>query len=578
MHVIERKRPSRIKIFLTIFSVFFLLAGVTLYAGYRVFNTYFSQRDELSISLRIDGPTEVSAGEEASYTVRYKNPSGTKLTNTSIVANYSSGFVNITSDEYESTSQQTADMQKTWSTGDVSGTEGEVELIAKIIAPVASVQYLTIQFNYTPENFSSNFEKQETIEVTVKSSDLAYDITGPDIAFIDEEVEYKISFENTSEAAISNFRIGLEIPKSFTLGETDTSFTTEQGQKRFWEIETLEPKQKQEIAFSGHFTRIDNESEKFKVELALKTGDAYWAQDTKEKIVIIESKGNLSLDLLLNGSTESNALALGEEMNFSLVYENQSGRDLENLTMTAQFTTTSIEVLDMDSIKDQFKGKQDTDENIFRITWGQNEIKNLAKLAAGEKGVLNFSINVRDREILTILDSESLSELHIDTSVSLELKSKDAELKVVSNTFGNDIMSDLELLINSTRLNQEPGDLEFEITWLVSNTIHEVKDLKITSSFSDPVIFDTVITVDAGEFTHDESGNVLWKLNRMPANLLEPIQIIFRVRIPEEFKFSEHTILGETILIGTDTITASVIQKIEPAVVYSLRDQVRESL
>ena len=171
-----------------------------------------------------------------------------------------------------------------------------------------------------------------------------------------------------------------------------------------------------------------------------------------------------------------------------------------------------------------------------------------------------------------------MSELHIDTSVSLELKSKDAELKVVSNTFGNDIMSDLELLINSTRLNQEPGDLEFEITWLVSNTIHEVKDLKITSSFSDPVIFDTVITVDAGEFTHDESGNVLWKLNRMPANLLEPIQIIFRVRIPEEFKFSEHTILGETILIGTDTITASVIQKIEPAVVYSLRDQVRESL
>src|SRR3989338_4186747 len=121
MHVIERKRPSRIKIFLTIFSVFFLLAGVTLYAGYRVFNTYFSQRDELSISLRIDGPTEVSAGEEASYTVRYKNPSGTKLTNMSIVANYSSGFVNITSDEYESTSQQTADMQKTWSTWDVSG-------------------------------------------------------------------------------------------------------------------------------------------------------------------------------------------------------------------------------------------------------------------------------------------------------------------------------------------------------------------------------------------------------------------------------------------------------------------------
>jgi len=186
------------------------------------------------------------------------------------------------------------------------------------------------------------------------------------------------------------------------------------------------------------------------------------------------------LNLILNDSSNDQALNFGSDLNYSLHYSNKGTKAYQDVVIMA---ILEGEVLDFDSLVIGQNGERSANS----IVWSKNELPALREIKAGTEGEINFNIKVKD------FNSNFLGKnLELSAHAQYSVGGKEISgAENISNKIINKINSDLNLKEELRYFNDDnypvgsgplPPEVnqktEFRVYWTIENNLHELRELK----------------------------------------------------------------------------------------------------
>lgn len=569
----QRSRATRMKN-LSLSLLFLLLGFGSLgVLGYFLLQRYFQPQEMGEVLLSIDGPNRVTPGTAVTYQFVYENQSQVPLNEALLQATFSSGFFAFQNEDVSFTKIKDTHSERIWQIGDILPQDKkDISLTMTPIAPSDTQQFIKLILFYTPANFNSPFKKTATKTISLLPSPVALEIEGPKQRFVDEDTLYTVTVTNITQKPLEKIKFVITPEKNFQ--PTPHAATNGQDPMNI-EIPLLLPDAKKIFTLSGKFVKAEPKDTLLLVELFLSAPDGYHLQEKKNFTTSILGKESVMVNLLLNGSTENAATALGGKLSYSLIMENTSQQEFKDLRIQALFEPTHKELFQKENIESQFQGTLQQEDNRFSLTWTKKESPELATLQPTEKKAFNFQLTLPTREQLSQLSSQILSSAIFKSFIRINMKTQgtnkeNTELTLETKHFENPLNSDLSLVVEKkgplpTLL--ESAEEEFEIIWRVSNTFHEITDLNITTHLPSSTTWKESTHLPAGNISFDESAKTItWTLNKLPRDA-PPLQISFRIASKKQDAI--HTLLETTTLTGKDTITNDTITIINHKIEYN---------
>lgn len=572
MSKIERKKKrNKIFSFLMTLIILFIIAWL----GYLIFNPA-SKFAEERIKLEIEGPSNILAGEDMSYIIKYGNQEKINLNNAQIIAYLPDGFsikeTNPLSSSRTETNGATSRVN-TWDLGNLKvGQTGKIEIKGKTISPPGTTETITATISYKPANFNSEFQKTSSLDTQVTSSLFTINIEGSPQITIEEKITFKIKYKNNLEDQRKNAKITVFYPLGFSPEKLSPQASSEKLSGglagNIWYKDDLEYNKEEIIEITGSFSKESSGKKDLKATIELKEGDNLYPQE--EKIFSTEIvKEGLILNLIINGGTENKSIVPGDFLNYSIVYRNNGQLNMSELEIKANLNG---EILDWQTLDDKNNGIKETNQ----ITWNKDLVSGLGLLPPGNQGSIDFKIKIKSLSDLTSLDK---TKLQAESIVEVKIgKINDLESNVIlkSNTIITKIATDLNLEVEGKYFNDDniaigSGPIppkvgettSYQIFWNLTNTIHEVKNVKITTSLPANVIWTEKTNIGAGQINFNpETRQIAWTINRIPLGTPRLVANFELSITPNESQVGRILILTpEVNLQAIDSETESEITK-----------------
>ena len=581
MSKIERKKKKN-KIFSFLMALIILF--IIIWLGYVIFNPA-SKFAEERIKLEIEGPSNILAGEDMSYIIKYGNQEKINLNDTQIIAYLPDGFSIKETSPLSSSKTETngaTSRVNTWDLGDLKvGQTGKIEIKGKIISPPGTAETITATLSYKPANFNSEFQKTSSLDTEVTSSLFAINIEGSPQITIEEKITFKIKYKNNLADQRKNAKITVFYPLGFSPEKLSPQASSEKLSNglagNIWYKDDMEYNKEEIIEITGSFSKESSGKKDLKATIELKEGDNLYSQE--EKIFSTEIvKEGLILNLIINGGTENKSIIPGDFLNYSIVYRNNGQLNMRELEIKA---TLNGEILDWQTLDDKNNGIKETNQ----ITWNKDLISGLALLPPGNQGSIDFKIKIKSLSDLASLDK---TKLQAESMVEVKIgKINDLESNVIlkSNTIITKIATDLNLEVEGKYFNDDniaigSGPIppkvgettSYQIFWNLTNTIHEVKNVKITTSLPVNVIWTEKTNIGAGQINFNpETRQIAWTINRIPLGTPRLVANFELSITPNENQAGRILILTpEVNLQAIDSETESEITKIGEGITTNL--------
>ncbi|HOZ53551.1 MAG TPA: hypothetical protein PK142_02640 [bacterium] len=580
---IKKKRGFWVSLFY--FVLFFsLVAGASFWA----FNYFRGEQNNSSVlDISIISPEKISLGEEFYYEIEYKNSSNYNLNNVNLSITYPDNFILL-----EVYSIDKTEDNKNWvieSLGAKIG--GKIKIRGKMINKEGINNLFSIKSSYEISGISSNFGKESFNSVMVSSLPFQFQEDYFSTVLVGEEYPLKITLKDFPFDKIKDFVISFDGPEEiFSVKNIEN--------KDFSEVIIIEkindnnfkitPKtedisvEKMEFDFKYKISEKRNDQESFSWNLK-------YIDESQKEFVFLEKpinleiiKSDLHLSLSQNDSSTDFPINFGDNIDYVIKYSNKGDKNMKDLVIMAVLDSN---FLDWSSLKDSNNGK------ISRktISWSSQEIPGLKELAPGEGGEIKFSIKVSDFDKIDFgqnLEIKNYAQFSIGNIEELE-EDGDRLTDNRSNTIINKINSDLVLEekvlyfdednipVGSGPLPPVVGEkTSFKYYWSLSNTLHELRDIKIELNLPAYVIWEDSFSISAGNIMFDPVTNkVIWTLSRWPLGI-EKVDVNFSVSItPTESEYNKIMILSSgSSLEATDIETGSIINKKTEAKTSRLED------
>ena len=561
----RKKRGFFSAFFVLLFACAFL--GAVAWIGFFVFQPMLQFAEE-DVTLSISGDEKVIAGQEVKYRIRYRNSQNVALGQANIQVRYPEGFV--FEDSNVVPSNENKDLWNLGALGEKNS--GYVDIFGRMYGDLDKQQSFRVFLNYMPGNFSSEFQKVSTLNTEIKDGPAVLEVQGPKEAVPGVEVEYLVGLEAKKDTNVENLALQLDPAGGFTVISSEPA--SDPDNTLLWSVTGLD---ETDVVFKirGVFNPEENEET---AELIFKL--VGWKDGERQvEPYIYSSKINevtllrtdLSVNLGINGSLSNINVEPGEVLNTSIVIKNSGDSDLKNLSLRLVYETPSYNnrsMLDWYEIEDENNGSiigDQVNDKTRRgiITWDSRHIKKLAKISVGEDVVIDVSIPFKDNE-----DLDLTKFVNFNASVLAEVKySNEDEQKILSsNQIDMIVNSDLYLEVRDEVSENSQGKEIHTITWLLSNTFHELENLELSADlYGDIVWQEENFVVPAGEASFDNSSKkVVWKIDSMPTSVdVLALQFVVELKTknPSQTNLSskiklmaEDTITGETIIKAGDEI------------------------
>lgn len=578
---LEVKHKSKLKNFLLgVIIVSFVLSAVT-WLGFLVFNPS-QQTTNKSIKLTFDAPQNIASGDEVTYKLNYKNIEGVTLKNVEIMVRYPEGFEFISAQPAPSNTFNTS-----WKIGDITkGGEGEILMKGKLIGSVGSIKSINATASFQPENFSSVFKESATLSHQITSSILELTFEGPEKILPQKKADYKIAYKNNSDQDLKNIKIIATYPTNFIYQEANPKPIQKAGETNLnneWLIENLAQKAEGEIKLSGGFVsdkNIPQANMKIQIGFINEKGEFSLQQ---EKFLTTEiTEANLNLNLIINGSTQSQPINFGQTLTYSLTYKNLGQKDLDDVSFSV---VVDSDIVDWATLEDKNAGKHEGN----KITWNKDQISQLDLIRPLDEGTINFSVKIKDDKQV---DMNKVSLVVKSKGMAQFLKIGDnfvPDLTIESPEIQNNINTDIELKVQGKYFDDDniavgTGPLppvvgqttSFRIYWSISNSLHEVTDVVVKAKLPAGVEWYNKNYAKAGNIKYDlNTREVTWTIGRIPPNkTFDDVYSWFDVSVvPTSQQIRKLIILSDQAeMIATDKTTNSQITKSGKAITSNLED------
>lgn len=513
---LKKVAKTRRSLYLKIIIILLFLFGAAT-AGFFIFfgNNQYKEGD---IVLTIEGPENLSSGDEAVYTIHYLNQGKSFLGQLELTLNYPDGFT-----FKEAIPEANNTYNQYWRLGDLgSGKSGQVEIKGQLMGEVGSVKNLEAKLSYKPSNFNSLFETRKSFATLINDSIIDLSIEGAKQAISDYETTYSIKYKNNSSEALEKIRIIATYPDGFTL----ISSVPERAEgNNLWQIERIEAGNEGEIQVKGKFSGEAGEMKEIKAQVGFLDAAGSFNPQVEKTILVLLINPELTLEMKINGQSEDIAVPVGETLTYYLKYKNNSDLEITDLELGANLDP---DLLDWDTLEDDLGGEVLSGS----IIWKKDELEKLESIKPGDEGEIVFKINVIDSINLQDSDDKNFEIENYFSASSASLSDLGGGgLAVESEKIGVKIISTLTLscearyyseeneMLGSGPLPPEVGETTaYRVFWYLSNTTNEVTEAEIKTTLPEDVYWtgkDKSVSAGTLEF-EPVSRTVKWSINRIP--------------------------------------------------------------
>jgi len=554
---LETKKGSWFKRFLVSTLVILVIIAAAAWAGFLLFKPLNLEQGEM-VAYAIDGPEDVISGEEVEYIIVLENTSKVPLANTEIRLNLPDTLMinEITPEPTES--------QGVWSIGSMKkGARQEITLTGYFVGTIDSKTNIQAIFTYRPANFNSDFQDITTKRIEITDSVIDLEITGPESALPGEELTYEVTYENTGEIVLENLELWAVLPTSFIITSTEPTATDEL--QPIWSLYELPVNQEEKITIKGTFASDVSGAQNISFQAGVQNDNEF----TLLKEVINETDiiaSDFALHLITNGSDKDQSVDLGDELNISIDYANAGENEISDITLTLSITTepeSDTDLVDWSELEDSNNGRA----NNNTIVWTSSQIDDFGGLVTEDSGIIDITIPVID----SLLKSDADKRITLIAEAELgQIGDIDSNLTVQSTPISIMINSDLSFASESRYFDADGGALgsgpwppvvdeetNYRVFWKITNSLHELGDLEVTTVLPADIDWSGRTNVDAGSLTFNESTRtVKWAINKMPTSINELTASFEVTNTPTSSNVGKYISLTENSQItGTDSTT-----------------------
>lgn len=537
-----------------------LLIGLLAYGLY----SYFYQGE---VVFNIEGPSEMRKGENTEFIFTYTNNSRVTLENTELVIRLPEGIISEENPEKQVIVINLGQV--------LSGDSNEKVLPFMAFLTPQNSKTINASLRYQKANITAVFEETQEKNIIVSDSVFRVEFMLPRQVFAEQLFVSRIHWENLTNRSFSQIRIRAQWPESFTLEESNPPPTED---NNIWYLGELAPASQGRINLENSLAGHSGENKELTVFLEKQIANNFYpiAQETGF-IALIENP--LALSTLVNQTTVYNA-DLGDELNFTITFQNNFNTALRDLVVTTQLSNN---VFDFRTLRASHRGFFTLRNRT--IIWRGTTVPHLYVLNPGERGELTFSVRLQNPEqhrfrhadqkntqleVRTTVESPTMPPQieeggSVKTSSLLTIKLNTQPSIVVDSYFRDAVSRILNTGPLPLRVDQPT---HFTIHWNINNTFNALNNVEVRATLPQGVEFTNRVAGNYGEnapIFDEDTREVVWRINSIPAGsgtLTRALSAVFQIKVtPTINQINQSiTLLGTTNLTATDAFTRNNFQ------------------
>lgn len=498
------------------------------------------------VNLQILAPSEIEAGSEITYTVKFKNNGGVRLEDLKLIFEYPE--TSIITGEWLN-----MDDEKVTVRGDRKveillddlqpGEERSEEFDAVIFGTEDSTVMAVARLEYTPRNLRAKFESETSHTLRISGVPLTFEIHLPSRVEPGSEFSFDVNYFSRMEYLLTDLRVKLEYPSEF-------QFTSSRPRPSFgnneWEMGVLNRGQGGRIEVSGILQDSSMKAKTFEATLG------FWRDDRfiplKKSVRGIElATPPIFITYRVNKVADYSA-SLGEYLYYQISFLNMGDDLLENLFLTVKLDEN---VIDFDNVQ---PGSGIFQRNTGTILWGSSEISELRFLPTMEEGQVDFWVKVKsDIAGTNPIIRADISLGNMNERINTKVNSKISLIQ--KGYFGKGPFDNYGP--------QPPtfGSLtSYTIHWQMSNRHNDLENVKVRANLAPGVRLSGEISPEDKSLSFDSvSREVIWDIGDISAGQGSEVyfQIIFDPRDDQEGDSVE--LVSKATLSAKDTWTEAII-------------------
>jgi hypothetical protein len=546
-----------------IIAVSVIGAIVVVMAGIFGFREVSFQEERVAIGY--DGNSEVSLGNEVSYTIIITNDNLVSLRNASLEVRFPAGFSPSKTGGFE----QKGSQQGVFSLGDIARRDS-VEVVFSGIFLDASDEtaYIDTTVHYEVSSRKQSFELLSRMPVFLQGVQTAIDIQGTTEVVSGEIAEYQIAYRNVSGKMLSDVRLIAEVNSRFSVSEMVPDGERDGATRLVWRLGSLEVGASGTILFRGVYDQGAGTRGDVSIRAVSGSGEnTSLLGGAKTTTSIIASL--LSVNISLSGVTSSGVVESGSLIPITVTYANTSDVGLPSGILTFALPGRMWDTANMQLPSGSFNPSTNV------ISWRASDIPELSDLSPGERGEIHFSLPVKKT-----IDISGPADRNFSSELSAMIDSPDALSRLgLENVAGYD-SEQVKLLsfvdVRTEAIDVASGDSVVEKEFRVGNEYELSFRLFAGSRYNDisnaEFSFDIPSEMEWGGFlsgiadetvSYDERRRrVVWNIGSVRAGtgtyeLWRTIGILLRFTPQQHHILSMPSVISNIRFSGFDTFTGS---------------------
>jgi len=430
-----------------------------------------------------------------------------------------------------------------------------------------SFKKITASANYMSGSLSSRFQRESSLDLAVGGYGITLDIAAPQKIFSGEEFDAEITYKNSSDTDFNDLRLKIDFPPTFTVSRS--TLVPDIG-NNVWLLGGLRKGSENKFKISGKM--IGPEGAFFDLKAAIETsflGQNYAVSVNSGTVSIATSP--LSLRMTLNDQVDY-IVEPDDHLSYVLAYTNNTDVGLRDVIVKVQLVGAMYDFSSL-STNGIFRS---TDNS---ITWNASVVPQLAALAPGQSGSVNFNLRVAKNYPIRRLSDKNFT-LRVTGTIesptvpnfvaadktfsvaSLENKVR-GQATIDTKAFFRDAASGI---VNTgpfpPKVNQPT---RYTIHWQITNQSTDIKSVEIRSFLAGNVKMVGVPKTSTGipgPVYNDRTQEIIWQIPRVAATtgvISKPLEAIFQVEaIPSSANLGFYMpLIQATTLRAIDEFTES---------------------
>lgn len=530
-----------------------------------------------AVTVSIEAPETFKAQEKVELQIKLKNNSKFELHNVAVYVT----LPEFLSFEGESGGEKKVEFEN------LAKKKESVKIITVFANETQKEGLIKARAEYTPKNLNGAFESVGSKQISVASLPLTVIFDIPQKAVNGQQLRGSFHFVAEHELESLPLAARIILPEDFSLGDAEPKpkdTTT-------WIFEKIEPKETYEVDFEGIIKGHESETKKFSLLFGSINNENVFSEQYRVFREVQISSAPLEFLQTVNGSAlrqgsgqagspqdgKSEYASLpGEKLNFRIDYKNKSGVDIEDATLTAQFSGDYFDFNSLNTGSGYFNSGTKT------IVWNKDFMPELSALEKDESGSVEFFISLKDNIIpKTYRDKNiSLKSTAIIDSSKTPLALRGLSLRAES-TAQIKLRTSLELesrahyyegpFSNSGPIPPRVGEkTTYTISWQIKNSFNEMSDVRIEVPLSRDVVFEEKTYPFANKLSYDsQAHSVVWDIGGLSWGLgyIFPVEsVAFQVSLTptDEMRGKTVELADRAKVSGTDTFTDEFIEFFVP--------------